>query len=127
MLGLSTLAFLAAACTNEGSPEGAWQIVALGTTAIEAADDVNLTLSGGDASGRSGCNRFTGSYTVDGDALAFGPLAATRMACPGRAAEVETQFFSVIDTVTGWQRDGESLVLTDGALPVIRAVRQITP
>jgi heat shock protein HslJ len=31
--------------------------------------------------GRLGCNRFTGTYKQDGVALAFGPLATTRMAC----------------------------------------------
>ena len=40
-------------------------------------------------SGLAGCNRFSGSYRQDGDGLAAGPLAATRMACagPGMAHE----------------------------------------
>lgn len=32
--------------------------------------------------GRLGCNRFTGTYTHDGEALRFGTFATTRMACP---------------------------------------------
>ena len=35
----------------------------------------------GSLSGSSGCNRFAGSYTSDGDALEIGPLASTAMAC----------------------------------------------
>src|SRR6186997_2412264 len=31
--------------------------------------------------GSGGCNRLVGSYTLDGDRLAFGQMAATRMAC----------------------------------------------
>lgn len=32
-------------------------------------------------SGSDGCNRFTGSYELKGDAITFGQLAATQMAC----------------------------------------------
>lgn len=40
-------------------------------------------------SGLAGCNRFSGTYRRDGDSLAAGPLATTRMACaePGVAHE----------------------------------------
>ena len=31
--------------------------------------------------GFAGCNRFGGSYTVEGSTFHFGPLAMTRMAC----------------------------------------------
>lgn len=33
------------------------------------------------AQGFGGCNRMMGSYEQDGDALKFGPLAGTKMAC----------------------------------------------
>jgi heat shock protein HslJ len=42
------------------------------------------------ASGYSGCNRYTGSYDLKDGKLTFGPLAGTRMAClsgPGAALE----------------------------------------
>ncbi|KAF1027979.1 MAG: hypothetical protein GAK40_00985 [Burkholderia plantarii] len=54
-----------------------------GTGAIE------LTLSSADgvrrASGFSGCNRYTGTYSIKNGVLGFGPLAGTRMACPATA------------------------------------------
>ncbi|MDR5738815.1 MULTISPECIES: META domain-containing protein [unclassified Caballeronia] len=37
------------------------------------------------ASGFSGCNRYTGAYDLKDGKLSFGPLAATRMACPSQA------------------------------------------
>ena len=115
------------ACTADSLPEGRWQVIALGPSAIEVADGVTVSLSDGQASGRSGCNRFTGSYSVDGPAFSFGPLAATRIACRGRAAEVEALFNTVIGSVTGWERDGETLVLMSDALPVLRAVPRLDP
>ena len=33
--------------------------------------------------GFSGCNRFAGSYTLEGDRIRLGPLAGTMMACEG--------------------------------------------
>jgi heat shock protein HslJ len=33
-----------------------------------------------------GCNRFAGAYVLEGELLAFEPLASTRMACEGRHA-----------------------------------------
>jgi hypothetical protein len=39
--------------------------------------------------GRLGCNRFTGTYKQDGFALAFGPLASTRMACDEEMMKTE--------------------------------------
>jgi heat shock protein HslJ len=37
--------------------------------------------SDGQVTGFAGCNQFTGSYTVDGSTLEFGPLAMTQRAC----------------------------------------------
>ncbi len=45
------------------------------------------------ASGAGGCNRFTGSYEVNGDRLAFGETAATMMACL-EGMETEKAFFA---------------------------------
>lgn len=43
--------------------------------------------TGGEVIGHGGCNRFFGSYTQNGQALSFGPLASTRMACPDMTSE----------------------------------------
>jgi heat shock protein HslJ len=43
----------------------------------------------GRVSGALGCNRFTGTYTQDGLALEFGPLASTRMACDEEKMKTE--------------------------------------
>ena len=112
---------LGACVGSSPGPEGDWRVVELDGTAIEAADGVTLTLDDGQASGRAGCNRFAGSYAVD-TGFAFGPLALTRMACFGRAAELETLFTTVSGQIDGFQRDGDALVLTAGNRPVLRAV-----
>jgi heat shock protein HslJ len=40
-------------------------------------------VAGGRVAGSDGCNRVRATYRLDGERLSFGPVAATRMACPG--------------------------------------------
>jgi heat shock protein HslJ len=44
--------------------------------------------------GDSGCNRFTGGYTVMGNKIKIGPLASTLMACPQRQMDAEHAFLT---------------------------------
>lgn len=37
--------------------------------------------------GYAGCNRISGSYTIEGDKIVLGPVAATMMACPDMTLE----------------------------------------
>ncbi|MDR5812853.1 MULTISPECIES: META domain-containing protein [unclassified Caballeronia] len=59
------------------------------TDAASASSGQPLTLDFSTASGRrrasgfAGCNRFAGTYDLKDGKLSFGPLAGTRMACPG--------------------------------------------
>jgi heat shock protein HslJ len=71
------------------------------------------------ASGFSGCNRYTGSYTLKDGLLSFGPLAGTRMACAGAGGEIEGAY---LDALTHIQHTGVQmrtpqallLILDDG-------------
>lgn len=51
-------------------------------------------------SGRSGCNRFSGSWQQTGAAVKFGPLASTRMACPPALMDLERKFLATLAAVT---------------------------
>lgn len=71
------------------------------------------TFADGTVAGSSGCNRYTASYTVDGDALTLGPIASTRMACQPPADAVEHAYFAALEQVAGWRLDGDELALLD--------------
>ncbi len=59
-----------------------WLIEATGGTAIVSGQEPTIRFGeDGRVSGFSGCNRFTGGYTEDGDMVTFSPLASTMMAC----------------------------------------------
>lgn len=76
------------------------------------ASGPSATFSGGTVSGSTGCNRFTATYTIDGDALELGPVATTNAACPDDAGERE--FLAALDRVEGWDVEGGELTLADG-------------
>lgn len=72
-------AALLAGCA--GTPSGA---ALVGTWGSTASKQPNLTIeNNGSFSGTDGCNRLTGTGSIDGDSITFGPMASTLMACEG--------------------------------------------
>jgi heat shock protein HslJ len=72
----------------------------------------------GRLSGNSGCNRFTGSYRIDGETLRIGSrVAMTRMACPQAVMEEEARLVQALEAARGFSRNGIALEMTgeDGA------------
>jgi len=77
------------------------------------------------ASGFSGCNNFFGSYELKGESLKFGPVGATRMACPDLEMGLETEVFKALDQTRAWEiQDKELLFLADGKVLARFAVSQ---
>ena len=50
----------------------------------------------GKVSGNGTCNRFSGTVTLNGDVIAFGPLATTRMMCPEAIMNQETAYLAAL-------------------------------
>ena len=67
-----------------------WRAIELAGARVPAQDPQReahlLFQPGGRLSGLDGCNRITGSYKLNADAVTFGQLAATQMACPDTGA-----------------------------------------
>lgn len=54
----------------------------------ESLPTIVFNIAEGQVSGNSGCNNFTGSFSVNGNAIKWeGQLASTRMACPNMDGE----------------------------------------
>ena len=105
-----------------------WKLVNLNETDVVMVEDqereafLQLRDDTKSVKGFAGCNTFTGSYTVDGNDLSFGPLAATRKACPA-GMETETEFFQVLDGTTHFSVHEETLtLLNERKKPVARLV-----
>ncbi|MFV0644714.1 MAG: META domain-containing protein [Sphingomonadaceae bacterium] len=89
-------------------------------------DNSNTTLQfaqGGRLSGSTGCNNYTGTYKVDGNALEISPLAVTERACAPAIGDQQNRFLSFMSNVHSYKvhddgslglftNDGRSLVAT---------------
>lgn len=69
----------------------------------------------GKVAGDTGCNRFMGSYELDGQSLSFGPLAVTRRGCPPAIMDQERRFLGALERVAGWEVVGTGLLYLTGA------------
>lgn len=89
-----------------GSLEGGpWLVEDLNGGGILDNARFELTFDPGDqntsqVAGRSGCNRFGGSWQQNGASVKFGPLISTMMACPPALMDLERKFLSTLEAVT---------------------------
>lgn len=95
-----------------------WRLTRLGDQTIEAEAMIAFG-SDGMASGHSGCNRFSGSFTEDRETITIGPLASTRMACPGELMTLETDYLQALGTATTVVSRHLVLALLDDEMKVI--------
>lgn len=102
-------------------PSGSWRVIELGGAPVAPSENVTLVFDQGRVAGSTGCNRFSGSYAL-AQGFAFGNLATTRMACPGRRGELETAFTGAARRVNDWRyaEDGVLELLLDDR-PLMRA------
>lgn len=94
-----------------------WRLTQLGETPVLAAErqrEAHLVLHEDTTrvAGSGGCNRLMGGYQLKGDALTFGRLASTMMACVDGMAQ-EQRFVAALNEVVRWRIDGQQLSLFD--------------
>jgi len=87
-----------------GAIDGEWRLTkandAGGTMAVGGVP-VTVVFSGTSVAGQAPCNGYTAEATVDGDAVAVGAIAQTRMACTDDArSELETRYLAALARVT---------------------------
>lgn len=95
-----------------------WRLdtITAGTDAVSsvvANTEPALLLNGGQASGDTGCNTFSGAYELDGASLTFGPLATTKMACSPDVMTQEAAILEAIGKVATWSVEEDRLTLAD--------------
>lgn len=95
-----------------GIEEHVWVAEDIGGRGIIDNSHLILTLNAGRASGKSGCNSYNGSYTLDGASISFGPLMSTRMACAVEAMmNQERDYLDLLSKVTSYERTAEGALL----------------
>ncbi|PWK20348.1 META domain-containing protein [Xanthomarina spongicola] len=91
---------------------GKYQVSIIGT---EDVSEYNLTIEFNDSiktvSGFSGCNRFSGTYTLNGNTIKFGSLASTRMACMDSVNTIETKMLEALSNTNTINSENGSISL----------------
>jgi heat shock protein HslJ len=106
--------------TFEGTTWVITSFATAGHAVVNPVSGSSLTIrfKDGTVSGKSGCNNFHGTYTLNGSAITLTPLASTRKACQGEGImEQEQQVLAAVQSAATWMlRDGLlDLVREDGA------------
>jgi heat shock protein HslJ len=102
---------------------GDWEVTALRIpNAISSpvpGSTLTMSFKDGQVSGSSGCNTYSGSYTVNGDQLTFGPMATTRKACADQAvSDQETAFLAALEATASFSgtKSAVTLLAADGTI-----------
>lgn len=94
-----------------------WQFVEARAVLVAEPRETQLAFdASGQASGTTGCNRFSGAAAITDGRLMFSPLVTTRRGCPPELAEQEARILGVLEEVRGYEvrADGLWLLLEDG-------------
>lgn len=94
-----------------------WKLVELNGAAVEPGEgkELHMILRGEDqVGGYAGCNQFTGSVTMTGEGIAFGPIASTRRMCPD-AMQQEDAFLQALENAQRFKISGEDLAIANAS------------
>ena len=85
----------------------------------------------GTVKGLAGCNSYFGNYEVDGNAITFGLLGATLMAClePEGIMQQESAYLAALDSAVTYRIQGDKLEIrnADGAVALQFIAKPIEP
>jgi heat shock protein HslJ len=123
VLPLFAVGLAACAVAIDDSDERAEQVYGRTWIAVEVAGqpvapgvESNLVVApDGKVSGNTGCNGYFGSVIIAGQAMSFGNLGATKIACPEPAMGQEKRLLRALDGTRGYLVENDSLLLLDGA------------
>ena len=73
--------------------------------------------------GFAGCNRYFGTYTLEGTKLQFGPIGMTRMAC-AEGMGLEQQLAAALEATRSYTLNGNEITLVGTSGPVARFERR---
>ncbi len=110
-----------------GSPVGhKWRVTRIdGVKAFGFTKTTLILDEDGTMTGNAGCNRFEGTYKVDGDKINLGEPIRTKRGCPPDIMDRERGFVLAVRRTERYERDGDTLYLFDiDGLEAMQLVRE---
>jgi heat shock protein HslJ len=96
-----------------------WNLAEMGSTADFARIVPTIEFGAdGSVSGFAACNTFSGTFTTDGQTIALGPLATTKIGCERPASAVEAEYLQALSGVKTWSIEPDGRLLLGGAVPL---------
>ncbi len=109
VLGISSIKEVEAKFSLKGSE---WLLEDLAGSGV--IDRVQATLAfsqAGKVEGNGSCNRFFGDVEINGDAIRFGPVGSTRMACSEAVMNQETKYLKALQAAERFERKEQYLLI----------------
>ncbi len=108
--------FALAACQEEepGLENSAWLVEEIAGAKMQAPVPTLEFRPDGRVGGKASCNNYGGAYKVDGGRIDFGPMVATKMACPEPLMSQEHALLTALQGKVGYAVNGNTLTI-DGA------------
>lgn len=125
LASIGAVALIVIAFNTTGDLEGrtwvAQELTVEGTLVpLEPNTVVTATFEDGSVTGIASCNNYFGSYEVDGDAIAFGPLGTTLMACIPEIFAQEQAYLAALDAADRFSVNGSTMTLYQGDATLIQ-------
>ena len=125
----------AAAITTTVPTEPTWNAIMFnnGSSGIASVMGVAITAQfgpEGQLSGFSGCNDYSGTYTIGQDGtVKMGPISATKKTCtePANVMEQESQYLAALQSAATFQVQGSTLTAQNANGAAGRPVRALWP
>ena len=112
-----------AGCGDSGEPaefslEDTYWVCSAASNGEELVDlidnsHLDIVFAGTEASGSSGCNRYSGPYTLDGNSITVGPFTSTLIACEEPLMAQETAYLAAVQSAVEFGIEGSTLTLFD--------------
>jgi heat shock protein HslJ len=125
IISICTGLIFLSACTpagSQGSLTGqVWGLAELNGKQLVPGTVITAVFSSdGKVAGSSGCNQYSGNYTVSGSSITFsGYMVATMMACPQPVMDQETAYLKVLGGAKSYQVSGDQMTLKDTSNTVV--------
>ena len=102
-----------------------WTVTSVGGRPVVGPRPPTLSIAADlRAGGSGGCNNFFTEASIEGETIAFGPPASTRMACEPAIMDQEFAYFAALSAAASFEHDSQGLRLLDAAgIPLIGLVR----
>lgn len=126
ILGTVLAALALSACQEEeaGLENSAWLVEEIAGARMQAPVPTLEFRPDGRVGGKASCNNYGGAYKVDGGRIDFGPMVATKMACPEPMMSQEHALLTALQGKLAYAVNGNMLTIegAEGRKVVARRV-----